>query len=90
MPLVGSGGYRCPQSQQGVPNLSRGLSRHGAASSARLLQVYTLERLAAGDLEGAGPLLAALAAALGRLPKGAPEWAAFAATLVGLRCHSDA
>ena len=43
--------------------------------------MYTLERLAAGDLEGAGPLVGALAAALGRLHKGAPEWAPFAATL---------
>lgn len=34
-----------------------------------LLQVYTLERLAAGDLDGAAPLLAALAAALERLHK---------------------
>lgn len=44
-------------------------------------QMYTLERLAAGDLTGAGPLLGALAAALARLHKGAPEWAPFAATL---------
>ncbi len=44
-------------------------------------QVYTLERLAAGDLAGAGPLLGALAAALARLHKGTPEWAPFAATL---------
>lgn len=44
-------------------------------------QVYALERLAAGDLEGAGPLVGALAGALGRLHKGAPEWAPFAATL---------
>lgn len=50
-------------------------------SMLNLRQVYTLERLAAGDLEGAGPLLGALAAALGRLHKGTPEWAPFAATL---------
>ena len=42
-----------------------GVTRAPAAGA----QVYALERLAAGDLDGAAPLLAALAAALERLHK---------------------
>lgn len=53
----------------------------------RVTQVFCLERLAAGDLEGAAPLLAALAAALERMHKGLSEWAPFAATLAARLAH---
>lgn len=53
----------------------------------RVTQVFCLERLAAGDLDGAAPLLAALAATLEKLHKGLSEWAPFAATLAARLAH---